>query len=501
MVSSQLSPVVNNTEPSHSGPLSKDLRKSKPDPIKFDPISALKEFAFITASITTTSGERDRLKKRSQAEATALRRATDRNFKYPSIAKRLKTGKEQLDSELARVDEKLRSYEKMQDHLIKLLASNFNSAQQWAESQLKLEDVKRDLNQATADIEQRINSTNIELKNVKDELIAKHSDQQNSLGSIITDKVKSMGLEILEKQQQHMDSYICTIADERKQTELSVKTREEDFSNRLEIVGRKISEQQRLCSVLGEKWDSMRVTNNGTTIGTVAEIMGQVQNLRHVQEAKDEAIADELDKFESKVASMENELAKLKQMVGSNTQPSSVTVPAVKAEIEEIQQTLQGVNQFLENQSQLQQAHQTALHSLETRYNHLSTEPIVQHMVAAMQEMYPHASSVQQEIVSIKETTNKLITTINSIRGEIRTAENARTALVTDMTAERDRMTHEIGYLRSRTDALSHENLLSKVDDVEKRLRSRLDDVENVVANKLAAVLTRYEQLPTSQNS
>ncbi|KKZ63219.1 hypothetical protein EMCG_02424 [[Emmonsia] crescens] len=545
MPSPHLSPAANNAfgEPNQDGSLPKDPRKSKPDPAKFDPVRSLEEFASHVASIAAISGERERLRKRSQAESAALRKASDRNFQYPSIAKRLKTGKKELDNELATVDGKLQIHQKMQEELIKELAANFNSGQQEAQTRLELEQLKKDLRETKADIKNATNvqdgisatlnalksstksneekiafmeqwrsSAEAELKNLRSEFITNQDDRQTAIESTVTNHLR-YSIELKgHQQQQTFDSSLKLIRDERESAELSAKAREEDFSKRLDNLDRMISEHGKAFKELGERTDSLMhshskpIANGSPTFNTSAEVMNQIQNLRQVQEAKDEAIADELDKYESRVACLEDVVTKLKQKGGRNeTHAFGANTPQANAELEQLREAINRLNQYVENrfqhvenQSRTIQAHQIALHSLETRYNHLSTEPIVQQMVVAMQEMYPHASIVQQEIPNIQEKTNKLISTLNSVRRDIGTAENARTALINDITTEKDRMTEQISSLRTRIDELgSHQ---SKVDELEKTLRSRMDDVENVVATNLASVLLNHEKRPSTQH-
>ncbi|OJD27634.1 hypothetical protein ACJ73_00967 [Blastomyces percursus] len=530
-------------EPNRGEP-PRDPRKST-GPLTFDPVRALEEFASHVASVATISGERARLVKRSQTESADLRKASDRAFQYPSVAKRLKAGKEELDNELARVDEKLRDQRTVQAELIKQLAANFNCRPPQPPSQPDLEHIKRDLQETRTEM-QRIkdmqvsitatlnslkrsaqsnedkiahikrskSSVETELACLKSELSAQQDDRWNAIESMVTNHAKSMELKDLQ-QRQTLDSHLKLLRDERKSAELTTKAREEDFSKRLDDLDRMVAEHGKTCKQLSEQTESrMRphfepITNGAPAISAFAELRNQIQNLRQVQDAKDEAIADELDKYESRIAHLEEVVSKSKQM-GAQNETSGETLgigaPHVNADPERLWQAINGLNQQVnsrlqrvENQSRVVEAHQIALHSLETRYNHLSTEPIVQQMVVAMQEMYPHASTVQQDISNIHEKTNKLTSELHSVRNDISTAENARRALINDMTAERDQMTQEISSLRSRIDELG--SLWSKADELEKALRSRMDEVENVVATKLASMMLNSDQRTSPQKS
>ncbi|EER40428.1 conserved hypothetical protein [Histoplasma capsulatum H143] len=446
MPSPQISPTSSPLGgPNHDESLSRDPRKSSPDSLKFDPARSLGEFASHVTSIAAISVERERLKKRSQAESTDLRKASDRNFQYPSVAKRLKTGKEELDNELVRVDEKLKIHQKMQQELIKGLAANFISKCQ---------------------------------------------------------------------QQQTLDSDLKLTRDEPKLMEPFAKAHERDSSKRLDALERVVSEHVKTGREVSEGAESLMyphsepITDGCPQFGTPAEVTIQLQNLRQIQDAKDEAIADELDKYESRIACLEEVMSKLKQMDGrneTNSQTVGTSMHQMNAELERLRQAINGLSQhvdnrfqLVENQSRTLQAHQIALNSLETRYNHLSTEPIVKQMVIAMQEMYPHASLVQQEIPIIHDKINRLTSALNSVRGDISAAENTRSALISDMTAERDRMTQEIISLTSKIEELG--SVRSKLNGIENVLRSRMDEVENVVATNLASVMLNHDKRLPPQN-
>ncbi|OAX84069.1 hypothetical protein ACJ72_01573 [Emergomyces africanus] len=464
---------------------SSDPRKSKPDPPTFDPVHSLEGLASHVATIAALSSERERLRKRSQAESTALRKASDRNFQYPSIAKRLKIGKSELDGELVRVDAKLQFHQKMQNNLIKELAANFNSGQQQAQqTQLELEQMERNLCETKANMTHVMDSED----SISATLNLLNSSMQCNENKIAYIEQSRSSTEV---ELENLKSDLELIREEFKSAELSTKAHEKDFSTRLENVDHRVSELEKAFKELRE------TGNPGAASNTSVDAMNQIRNLRQVQDAKDEAIADELDKYELRLASLEELGTKFKQIGGhhsTNSQAFGIST-STNSELEQLRQALCRLNQHVDNrfrniedQSRILQAHQIALHSLETRYNHLSTEPIVQQMVVAMQEMYPHASIVQQEIPNIQEKTNKLASSLSSVYCEIRRAENARTALINDMTAERDRMTEEISSLRL------------KIDELEKALRSRLDEVENVVATNLASVILKHDRRPSSQN-
>ncbi|KAL2004843.1 hypothetical protein VTN00DRAFT_3116 [Thermoascus crustaceus] len=77
----------------------------------------------------------------------------------------------------------------------------------------------------------------------------------------------------------------------------------------------------------------------------------------------------------------------------------------------EIQRQVAAFAESLENTKRIieskQKTVEIGLHSLETRYNNLSTEPIVRHMVVAMQEIYPSPTALMEQLTSLRTQVDK----------------------------------------------------------------------------------------------
>ncbi|OJJ43257.1 hypothetical protein ASPZODRAFT_19662 [Penicilliopsis zonata CBS 506.65] len=77
------------------------------------------------------------------------------------------------------------------------------------------------------------------------------------------------------------------------------------------------------------------------------------------------------------------------------------SAPQAHTQVAELSNTLKTFGQKLHTV-------QVALHSLETRYNNLTTEPIVRSMVSAMQEMYPAQSVLIEHVTALKNQLDSL---------------------------------------------------------------------------------------------
>ncbi|PGH18818.1 hypothetical protein AJ79_00231 [Helicocarpus griseus UAMH5409] len=517
-----LPPVKEATGKPSQDAMPKDPRKFKSDP-QFDPARALQEFASHVASTVNLTGERSRLAKRAQSESIALQKASIRGFQYPSIAKRLKTGKEQLDNELARVDEKLQTHEKIRDDMIKQLAAHFNSGQKQAQSHSELEEVRGDARQTKADI-----------RDLRKELAKALGDIMNTLENRIADQLKSAALSAKAREdssREQLQETCKKLVNER--ADLSLQ--------RLEDVERTFHRLQGTCDMLKDRMNSWhqelekmqhsivqlqttfntfkdektnptpephQPTLNGSSASadSLADIMRQLENIRQLQESKDEALADDLEKYEAKLATLEQGISKLQQVAEKkemsvqaigNGKPSTLQV---SPELLELRQGLFVADKNIKNQFQMIHAHQTALQSLETRYNHLTTEQLVQRMVVAMQEMYPHASTVQHELPGIKESIKSLSTSVNALHAQLRTSDEARTAMVSDLSAEKARMDDAINSLGLRMNE-NEKDLKTKMDHLKEKLKQDMEDVQNEVVQRVAPLLLDYQERTKSEES
>lgn len=96
------------------------------------------------------------------------------------------------------------------------------------------------------------------------------------------------------------------------------------------------------------------------------------------------------------------------------------------------------VDAALKNSNRLLESVRVGLHSLETRYNHLSTELVVKNMVVAMQEMYPSAGQLAEQITTLKTQAEKEMLSLKKTIEQLIQAQNGQKTLV-------DRLQDDVG--------------------------------------------------------
>ncbi|PWY86882.1 hypothetical protein BO70DRAFT_212601 [Aspergillus heteromorphus CBS 117.55] len=128
------------------------------------------------------------------------------------------------------------------------------------------------------------------------------------------------------------------------------------------------------------------------------ELKGQFDKMKEIQEMKDDLHCTQLEELKSSMETGSNELDTIKDTLERITQEMSVLSEKQGREIisgSHGQQIL-ALSNWLRNTQHLFESLRVGLHSLEVRYNNLSTEAMARNMLAAMQEMHPTAHLADQ---------------------------------------------------------------------------------------------------------
>ncbi|KAK2780914.1 hypothetical protein FQN52_002011 [Onygenales sp. PD_12] len=383
---------------------------------------ALQEFASHVASTASLSGEHRRLQKRARVEAAELRKATDREFQYPSFSKRIKT--ESKKDELALVEDRLKIHEHRQAELIKELMESLtaNQPNQVPEVQKKV-----------AGLEQQIKTLEDQLKAHRQESLEHHA----GLYSEVDENMKRQ-LDMVQDLAKHNQQDVSKRLDSLEHKDASNMDMYKDLMKKTDFIMESQKELAIKATLTPTPAPNPIPNSSGHDLTSLED---QLQRLRAIQEVKDEAIADSLDGYGTRLQNIEQNLENLRNQVVEHHA----------------------------NQAMMLQVHQNALHSLEGRYNSLTTEPIVRKMVEAMQVMYPHASNVQKEIADIKGTINRLNNNLETVKTRLE-----EDSIIADMKSERDRLITDI-----------------------RTLGLRIDEVERVTLEKLATILFNHENSTT----
>jgi chromosome segregation ATPase len=106
------------------------------------------------------------------------------------------------------------------------------------------------------------------------------------------------------------------------------------------------------------------------------------------------------------------------------------------------------VEEALKSSNRLLESVRVGLHSLETRYNHLSTETVVKNMVVAMQEMYPSAGQLAEQITTLKTQAEKEISSLEKTIEQLVQAQNGQKTLVDRLQGDVGQRSADVTHLR-----------------------------------------------------
>jgi DNA repair exonuclease SbcCD ATPase subunit len=123
-------------------------------------------------------------------------------------------------------------------------------------------------------------------------------------------------------------------------------------------------------------------------------------------------------------------------------------------------QSILGLRENIERRDNRLQAVETAIVSLETRYNHLTTEPIVRQMLTALQEIYPSPQVMMDQIAGFNKQLSQLnIPEVSRVPARLETLIRVHNTLVEDVRNNRTLHVDECQRLLSQ-----HASLLQKVE-------------------------------------
>lgn len=130
----------------------------------------------------------------------------------------------------------------------------------------------------------------------------------------------------------------------------------------------------------------------------VLSLNNKLEELQFIQSTKDELVLTDMEELRKSLKKTEQDQERLtvsvqETLLRTPREPLDAKVDALVAEVRRWHSVLEPINM--------------ALHSLESRYNNLSTEPIVNSMVRAMQELYPSIDQVLKELQGHKRVLDK----------------------------------------------------------------------------------------------
>lgn len=173
----------------------------------------------------------------------------------------------------------------------------------------------------------------------------------------------------------------------------------------------------------------------------VPALNARIDELSHLQAMKDDLQFSEMEEYKRTLAQQAKEVQTLKDghgQVSTEVKNIAQTNPAVAL------QQVQALSGSLQATQRVVDSVKVGLHSLETRYNSLSTEPIVKNMVVAMQEMYPSASQLTEQVMMLRSHFDKELPLLRSKMEQMIRSHSAHVQQLQKDTSQRLEETNRI---------------------------------------------------------
>ena len=346
----------------------------------------------------------------------------------------------------------------------------------------------------------------------------KHEEERRQLGGTVASNHEAISkqLDELNRDVILQEAFVVdTVAKARSQLEAARASAPATSSPSFEDFNTLQSNLQNLFN----QFESLRDTLSEKD-GIVAEEIEKAQSLTRQQAERNESITQD-------VTSLLKAVDDLKQQSASLATQNTAPVPA-NPQFSETQQQIQEVRAYCDSVQAKSNGHdevirslRIGLQSLQTRCNNMTSEPIVRQMLAAMENVYPFASTAQKEIENLRHVlSNSVMTTIRTLTSKVDASERAqqqaiqeRDVSIKEMSLERDRLSDHIERLSTRMESLEKAALAG--DEKQKKdatdhqvapgndrqaaeimdVKSRQDEMEKVFAKKLADTLSQMEQL------
>lgn len=226
---------------------------------------------------------------------------------------------------------------------------------------------------------------------------------------------------------------------------------------------------------------------------------GKIDEMVRVQAMKDDLHFEEMEEIKKTLVQQNEEFKTLRDGYNQvSTDMKGLAQSNSAAALQQIQVlagSLQGTQRVLETVK-------VGLHSLETRYNNISTEPIVKNMVVAMQEMYPSASqlteqvtamrnNIDQDILPLKSKVDHLIRSHSMHVAQMQRDAAAQVEEITQMRKEHARVDQSLAGLSERISTQGQlptqqqfSQLQSKLESLAKRLNDHISDISQQMKSK-----------------
>ncbi|KAL3461104.1 hypothetical protein BJX64DRAFT_289670 [Aspergillus heterothallicus] len=399
-------------------------------------ICGISELVQAAAATAATQSEKEKLEKKRGTTADLLRKAR-KNQDFPATIEFFQNAQNEEDQVLAKIDQKIkenetkykrlqadlktrwaatktRSLDSQSKDMISNLQEDFNKLRDRSRSR---DDQTRDLGKDLKDLQDTLRSQQRDHTALATDVQTlqqnTHNQQkefaeftnhlsrlQSSLDGIPQLRQLEKGSRPLPHGTANLDQGIT--ADTQKALDdltIHFKKLEEKTNTWGEKTGFLSSSYQRISSLPDQLNQTLRAqqvkldglgsyqTDIAKLNATVAKLNSEMEVLQNIQSTKDDLLFAQIEALESTLTRVKTDHERLTGQLEQLTAriPTEPLEPKFAGLGVEVQHLREGLVRQGENMKALS----IGLVSLETRYNNLSTEPIVQHMLGALQEMYP----------------------------------------------------------------------------------------------------------------
>lgn len=517
-------------------------------------IRDLSDFVQAAVKSATLKSEKESLEKRRSSTESLLKKAKSHSS-FPSTAAFFQQTWNDESGHLARVDGALREHRSRYDNLERALKAHWTSsitcgpdlgekfnqvkedveaAQREArqskdetyslqEHNRSLEDMLKALQARMAIMEKSLdNHTTSWTKQAKDNLF-----RFEQISSEFENRMESVSTKIEESFSMKLQKEACERQKQKSALDLeieSMRTSQESISGTIGKVDQSIKEQQQKVShieLLGQRLEdfntrlvsleSIKRAPNSTAANESAldkdaasHLQTRVQSLEDIlrrlqglQEMKDDLHFSEVEDMKKAMVQasgelhgMKNNYNKLSDEMKSLYEKNSATTL----------QQVANLSGSLQNTQHLVESVKVGLHSLETRYNTLTTEPLARNMVAVMQEMYPSAGQLIEQTSSLKTLVENEITSLKKGLESLWQNQNTILRQTAQTQQEATSRLDELNRLRN-----DHTSLSQSLAPLWERYNTQeqtpsLDDLRKLRA-ELHTFSTKFEEYTSKQES
>ncbi|KAL4971515.1 hypothetical protein BDW66DRAFT_165114 [Aspergillus desertorum] len=473
-------------------------------------IRSIANFIETAVKTRTKEAERERLLKRT-AETKELLNKASSHAGFPSTVEFYQHTKDGEDKALQNLNSEIKSHETEIQELESVLRNQWAAVatSRTSTSDKRVWQLEQSLKSANdkisglhgdiAELNKRNKSMNVELKNLQTVLGA----QQRSFGTLthslglLKDGTDHFSTRLKQIEEKLPVQPVNGIAPDIKKflDDLSIQHR--NLEQRTAGLGEKLgflsSSYQRISEsqdhvqrALREQQQKLDTLSNGptsslklydTAIQNLKEkansLNARLDELVEIQRTKDDFYFAEMDTLKQDLDRRLSETQQTQERLTESVKEAMLRVPR-----ERLDPKVDGLFESVRRLSTDLEPMKVALLSLESRYNNLTTEPIVQHMVRAMHEMYPSVDQIWKELTVHKQALDQ---TLPSLARKIEQLEN-----------------------QGKTSSLPHDELNSikaQQEDLKRAIGGLVERHQWLSQEEFQKIQARLESLAEQQNN